>query len=178
MSLNLEIKARAGDLDKLEGLLRQRSKTPPTSITQEDVFFKVQKGRLKMRCENESECELIYYQRDNTKGPKYSRYFIEHIENPRAKKKELTRLFGIKTVVKKLRKLFLIDNARVHLDEVEGLGQFVEIEILLDASHSETMAQKMVERLMAMIEISEVDLIKASYEDLAIRSSQRRHTRQ
>lgn len=169
MSLNIEIKATSTDPDRLEKVLRETTRSEPVLLKQHDTFFKVLRGRLKMRCDEKGQSELIYYRRDEQKGPKLSRYFRKSLKDANKKKEELSKLFGIESEVNKTRKVFLVDNARVHLDNVEGVGEFVEIEVVLDSPRQKTRGKRLLQKLMDLLDISEKDLISDAYETLIIR---------
>ena len=167
MAANVEIKARTSNSKEIETLLESRTATEPVTLQQEDTFFSVPKGRLKMRCDPLGHCELIYYHRANEKGPVLSRYFRKEIKDPETTKNHLRELFGIKNVIRKSRKLFALDNVRIHLDEVEGLGRFVEIEVLVGKDCDEVRARYKAKQMMDELRITELDLVDRAYEDLA-----------
>jgi len=73
---------------------------------------------------------------------------------------------GVRGVVKKKRRLFLVGQTRVHLDEVDGLGHFVELEVVLRVNQSEEQGRKIAQELMRQLEISESDLLSGAYVDM------------
>jgi len=131
MATNVEIKARVSDWDSLKQQVEQISDAPAELIEQEDVFFTGPRGRLKLRIFSEDSGELIYYERSDQTGPKRSQYFISQTAEPRKLMIVLESAFGIRGVVRKKRLLYCVGNTRVHLDEVDGLGTFMELEVVL-----------------------------------------------
>ena len=166
MSANVEIKARMKNPDALHASLKRLTEEPPVRLQQEDVFFAVPKGRLKMRSDEDGHCELIYYRRKDEKGPVLSRYFRQQVLAPEETRRELEQRYGVKNVVKKLRELYRLRNARIHLDFVEDLGDFVEIEIVLDSPQGANRGKHAAKHLMRLLQIDTEDLVESAYDDL------------
>ncbi len=125
---NIEIKARYKDLSKAR-LIAQKNHTQYVGILHQiDTYFTTKLGRLKLREINGTSAELIPYVKNYGKGPMKSDYAVLLVENPTSVKSLFDSMLGIEFVVDKKREVFLIDNVRVHLDEVAGLGTFVEFE--------------------------------------------------
>lgn len=163
MPLNIEFKARVKDLKVLLQQLVALRRDAPEVLDQEDTFFLVPRGHLKMRCDPFGQCHLIYYRRDRSPGPKLSAYFIERVASPAEKRAELSRLFGQGSVVQKRRLLYHIEGARVHVDEVEGLGSFVEVEIPVASIEVSHRAMVKAKRLMKLLRVSAADLESEPY---------------
>ncbi len=166
MPSNVEIKARAEDLHRIRKVAEALTDTPPQLISQEDTFFQVQSGRLKLRIFTEGHGELIYYQRRDSAGPRESRYAIAPVPSPEAIASLLGGALGIVGTVRKQRTLFLIGQTRLHLDDVEGLGQFVELEVVLKDGQPISNGVAIAEDLMSRLGIQPQDLVTAAYLDL------------
>ena len=141
--LNVEIKATCNDASLVREYLLSNEATYKGLDEQTDTYFNVLKGRLKLR-EGNIENNLIFYERTNQAGPKNSHFTLVKIEDAKGLKEALTKSLGIKVVVKKKREIYYIDNVKFHIDEVPGLGSFVEIEagnILADLSQEQLKEQ-------------------------------------
>jgi len=159
MNRNIEIKAKLPDRPKVETLVQAMADEGPMLLEQEDVFFQSRSGRLKLRTINGQQSELIYYERDDSPEPKPSNYIVTPIADPTAMRSILSQSAGEKGVVRKRRTLYLIGPTRVHLDDVEGLGHFLELEVVLKG-------QDIAEDLMAMLGIDPAWLRRGAYLDL------------
>ncbi len=174
MPLNIEIKARAGDVSLIEHRVRDLCQQEGVTLHQTDTFFKVPKGRLKMRCDQQGQCELVYYDRRNQHGPVVSHYFRKASNNPQSKMSELAGRYGVKNTITKKRILFTCDNARIHLDDVDGLGRFIEIEVVLMKRGDKQRGKHLARRLMRLIGISESELLPGSYDEMLEESEAQR----
>jgi predicted adenylyl cyclase CyaB len=166
MATNIEIKARIEDLDQLRRLVQNLSDTPGWLIHQEDTFFHAPRGRLKLRTLAPDRGQLIYYEREDTSGPRPSNYMIAPTTEPNSLKALLRASLGTRGVVRKKRWLFLVGNTRIHLDEVEGLGSFLELEVVLGSGESEAEGHVKAAQLMAELNIETSDLVEVAYIDL------------
>lgn len=166
MPANIEIKARARDLAALRSRAEAMSDLPVQIIPQVDTFFHTDKGRLKLRELGSSRAQLIYYERLDQDGPKLSTYHIFETSDPGSLKTTLSLALGTRGVVRKTRYLYLVGQTRVHLDEVEGLGQFVELEVVLRPGQSDTEGQVIAEELMSKLGVEKADLLEGAYMDL------------
>ena len=131
MPQNLELKARISDHSKAVLIARKMGGKAHGVLHQTDTYFKAAHGRLKLREENAGRAELIGYHRPNVKGARISSYRIMNVERPTELKTLLTDAMGTLQVVRKERRLFLYRNSRIHIDRVEGLGDFLEFEVLV-----------------------------------------------
>jgi adenylate cyclase, class 2 len=166
--LNVEIKARCDNAEKIRNYLLENKADFKGTDLQTDTYFNVANGRLKLR-EGNIENNLIYYERTNQAGPKGSDFILTKIPEVDKLKESLSKANGIKTVVKKKREIYYISNVKFHIDEVEGLGSFIEIEagnIIADLNKEEL--QKQCEFYMNQFEIEEKDLIEVSYSDMRL----------
>ena len=164
--LNIEIKARCHDSEKVRRYLLDHNAEFRGVDEQTDTYFDVRNGRLKLR-EGNIENNLIFYERDDQQGPKKSLFHLVRIEDAKGLKEVLTKSIGIKAIVKKRREIYYIGNVKFHIDEVPGLGSFVEIEagnVTGDISQEEL--QRQCDFYMAELEIQTRDLLENSYSDM------------
>ncbi len=169
MATNIEIKARVQDPDRLRELVEELCDTPGEVLFQEDTFFHTPRGRLKLRILAPDDGQLIYYERENASGPKPSSYFISPTSDPDSLKTVLSGALGTRGVVRKRRLVYVVENTRIHLDEVEGLGSFLELEVVLRPGESPEAGEAVATELMRELKINESDLIKVAYIDLVVR---------
>ena len=164
--INIEIKARTSRPDFIRAYLHQQGAEFKGTDSQTDTYFQVPDGRLKLR-EGNIENNLIFYRRDNQSGPKQSNFSLVPVTDSEAMRKLLTDALGVKTTVRKQREIYYIHNVKFHLDSVEGLGSFVEIEAgnKLMNLPVETLRQQ-CESYMQAFEISASDLLEKSYSDM------------
>uniref|UniRef100_A0A6I8SJS3 CYTH domain-containing protein n=1 Tax=Xenopus tropicalis TaxID=8364 RepID=A0A6I8SJS3_XENTR len=128
MPRNVEIKARVRDWERTLQECCNQSKTPGELIKQRDVFFNSSHGRLKLRDFQDGQGQLIYYNRPDLVGPKLSDYSISNTTDPADLERVLTQALGVRGSVVKERLLFLVGQTRIHLDKVQSLGNFLELE--------------------------------------------------
>ena len=169
MPSNIEIKARARNFDDIRSRAEELSDTAVQVIPQEDTFFNTPQGRLKLRVLSDH-AELIYYTRPDQDGPKRSDYHITRSHDPYNLKCVLELAYGIRGVVKKTRYLYLVGQTRIHLDDVEGLGQFMELEVVMQDGQSDAEGQAVAEELMSALGVERGDLIDGAYMDLLEKS--------
>jgi predicted adenylyl cyclase CyaB len=166
MSRNVEIKAVLRDRDSIIAAAARRSDSVPEMISQHDFFFRCGAGRLKLRV-FEPDCgELIQYEREDLAGPRSSQYQIAYTSTPEIMLDILTRTLGRIGEVKKTRILFLIGQTRVHIDTVEGLGDFLELEVVLRPEQTEADGRRIAEELLNEFGIKNDQLIAKAYVDL------------
>ncbi|HRF18933.1 MAG TPA: class IV adenylate cyclase [Chitinophagaceae bacterium] len=166
--LNVEIKARCTNPAFIRNYLLSNKAEYRGTDEQTDTYFHVPHGRLKLR-EGNIENNLIYYERSNQAGPKDSHFQLVKIDDAAGLKEVLAKANGIKTVVKKKREIYYIGNVKFHIDEVPGLGSFVEIEagnILADLTKDQLKEQ--CDYYLAAFNIKTEDLIEVSYSDMPI----------
>ncbi|GAB5467791.1 MAG: class IV adenylate cyclase [Rhodospirillales bacterium] len=166
MPRNIEIKARITRLEETHAIAARLSGGPGEAIMQEDVFFRVEGGRLKLRILSPSLGQLIYYERADKPGPKTSSYSVVESDCPAALHALLTAALGERATVRKLRHLYLAGRTRIHLDAVQGLGDFLELEVVLQDSETERDGEREARALMAQLGIDESDLVEGAYVDL------------
>ncbi len=163
MPRNLELKARYPSADA-RVKARALSANYKGILWQTDTYFQVGGGRLKVRETRGKGAQLIWYQRPDRREERTSHYVIAPVDDPKSVKKMFRRLFGVKTVVRKKRILFLHKNARIHIDHVRGLGTFLEFEVLV--KQGERQAQRLMRELRARFRIPKRALVSLSYSDL------------
>jgi predicted adenylyl cyclase CyaB len=163
---NIEIKAYARDFAEIRRRAEALSNQPVNILLQEDTFFNSPQGRLKLRVLSGDQGQLIYYTRPDQEGPKRSDYHIFLTNDPENLKRALELAYGIRGVVRKTRYLYLVGQTRVHLDDVEGLGQFMELEVVMQEGQSDAEGQAIAEDLMARLGVEGSDLIEGAYMDL------------
>jgi predicted adenylyl cyclase CyaB len=166
MPANIEIKARVQDFVGLKALAERLSDTPVQVIPQEDTFFNIPKGRLKLRELAPDHAQLVWYTRADDSGPKRSDYQIYETGDPAQLKSTLTLALGVRGVVKKIRYLYLAGQTRIHLDDVEGLGHFMELEVVMRPGQSDMEGQVVAEELMNKLGITPGDLLNGAYMDM------------
>jgi predicted adenylyl cyclase CyaB len=166
MPTNLEIKAHARDFNAIRSRAELLSDTSMQVIPQVDTFFATKKGRLKLRELGPGRAQLIYYERPDQNGPKRSDYHIFETSDPVNLKATLSLALGARGVVRKTRYLFLIGQTRIHLDDVEGLGHFMELEVVLNSNQSVEDGQAIAEDLMLKLGVDKADLLEGAYMDL------------
>jgi len=166
VAANIEIKARVRDFEAFKQRAEELSDTPLEVIPQEDIFFHTPQGRLKLRVLAPDMGQLIYYDRANASGPKRSDYYIFQTADPENLKNVLGLAWGVRGVVRKTRYLCMVGQTRVHVDDVEGLGQFMELEVVMREGQSDAEGQAIAQELMSKLEVRESDLLEAAYMDL------------
>ena len=139
-------------------------------LIQKDTYFEVARGRLKLREEEGSPTSLIAYERPDVRSQKESRYRIVEVHDADGLREALTDVLGIRVVVTKERRLFVFDGVRIHLDCVDGLGDFIEFEGVVGSDGSSDLErfEKLLTELRHSFGIAEGDLLEGSYSDLLL----------
>jgi homotetrameric cytidine deaminase len=165
---NLEIKARDPDPGRsLERVLALGAEDRG-EIAQRDTYFGRVGGRLKLREQTPGEAELVQYRRPDEAGPRASDYRLVPVGDAGDLREALDAALGTVVVVEKRRRLLLFEGVRIHLDRVDGLGSFVELEAPGDGADAEAK----LGRLRAELEIADERLVAASYSDLLLDSTE------
>lgn len=166
--LNVEIKARCAEPTKIRQILLTHNARFIGEDHQVDTYFQVPTGRLKLR-EGNIENALIFYQRDNQAGPKKSDVLLYQSQPDAALKAVLTAALHILAVVDKRRSIYFIDNVKFHVDEVQDLGSFVEIEaIAKDGEKTEMELLAQCRFYMDLFNLQTADLLDSSYSDMIL----------
>ncbi len=165
MPSNIEIKAKAADWDKQIAAARALA-DKTEELIQEDIFFDCPEGRLKLRVIEDGGSYLIFYRRSDKKGPKSSVYYPSAVKDPASMKALLGAALGFGKTVKKKRLLFLSGQTRIHFDEVEGLGRFIELEVCLKDGQASAEGAALAKDFMRRLGITEKDLLEGAYADM------------
>ena len=168
MPCNVEIKARVRDLEDLERRATEASGGSGELLQQHDVFFHSPRGRLKLRLVN-GQAQLIYYERADEAGPKTSKFSIAPVADFDAMRETLGLALGFKGPcgeVKKRRRLFLVGQTRVHVDRVEGLGDYMELEVCMREEQPAEEGERIAHDLMRTLGVAEAELVTGAYTDM------------
>lgn len=163
---SVEIKVRLRDRSAAERIVRSVADGPAEIVDQEDLFFRCTTGKLKLRILAPGRGELIAYERETGCGPRVSRYTIVPTDMPELLSDTLDRALGVTRRVRKRRTLYHIGQTRVHLDAVEGLGDFLELEVVLAEGQRTVEGSAIAANLMARIGIAPEELVDIPYVDL------------
>lgn len=172
MNRNIEIKARLANTRKTRESLDNITGNPGITFEQHDTFFYVKTGRLKLRVDSQGRGELIYYERPDDAGPTISRYTVSPVNEPEAVREVLSAALGVVGQVRKTRTLYLLGQTRVHLDRVDDLGDFLEVEVVMEPDQSGDRAREIMSGLTGLLGITNDDLINCAYVDLVKVSEQ------
>jgi predicted adenylyl cyclase CyaB len=166
MPTNLELKARYPSPRKAHASARALAGAERRGLLiQQDTYFRVPRGRLKLREAEGAGAELIYYERNEESAERWSRFTREPVTEPAGLARVLTDAFGVLAVVRKRRELYIYRDARIHIDDVEGLGTFVEFEV----TGGETPASiATMSELRSAFDIGDDAVIKVSYSDMIL----------
>jgi predicted adenylyl cyclase CyaB len=166
MARNIEIKARIENIEEIAVKVAEIADKGPIEIFQDDTFFTCPNGRMKLRTFSDNEGQLIFYRRPNQAGPKESVYSISPVREPDKIREVLSQGYGQTGRVRKHRTLYLIGRTRVHLDRVEGLGDFIELEVVLEEKEPKESGVLVANELLGKLGISPDHLIEGAYVDL------------
>jgi predicted adenylyl cyclase CyaB len=166
MASNIEIKARVTDIRALHERAAGLADGPRVELRQEDTFFPTATGRLKLRCIENAGAELIFYQRPDRAGPALSTYRRTAIEDPVGLRASLTEALGVDVTVRKVRWLYRVGRTRIHVDDVEGLGHYMELEVVLREGESVAAGECEAAELAARLGIKEQDRVRQAYADM------------
>ena len=166
MPRNVEIKARIDSVEALGAKAAAFASEGPIEIAQDDTFFRCDAGRLKLRTFSATEGELIFYRRADRQGPKESFYVRTPTTDPDGLREALSLAWGQTGRVVKQRTLYLVGRTRVHLDRVQGLGDFMELEVVLRDDESAEAGVREAHALMAQLGVEPERLVATAYVDL------------
>ena len=172
MARNIEIKARLENFDAVYKRAAALADGAPVTITQDDTFFCCDNGRLKLRTLSAEKAELIFYRRPDQKGLRESFYVIANVTDPDGIREALTLAYGKAGRVRKKRILFLAGRTRIHLDRVEGLGEFLELEVPLEEGQDAEASKAVAQDLLDTLGIRPHQFIDTSYVDLIDKAQQ------
>lgn len=174
MPRNTEIKAGIASVEALLPVAAALADGgPPQLIAQDDTFFQVPQGRLNLREFADGTAQLIHYHRTDAEGPRVSDYVISPAPDAASMRLALTRACGLLGRVRKLRTLLLAGQTRIHLDRVQGLGDFLELEVVLREDQTEANGKRLAEDLMRRLGVAAEALLRGAYLDLLADSGSR-----
>ena len=166
--LNVEIKAKCKNQDIIRSYLKEHKADFRGIDHQIDTYFNVSNGRLKLR-EGEIENFLIHYERSDQEGPKQSKVTLYTSQPGSSLKEILVKALGVKVIVDKNREIYFIDNVKFHVDLVENLGTFIEIEAIdKDGSIGKDKLNEQCNKYLREMGIKDEDLVSVSYSDLLL----------
>jgi homotetrameric cytidine deaminase len=172
--INVEIKAMDADPDATVARCLALGAEDRGVLVQRDTYFATRHGRLKLREDPHRGGELIAYRRKDALEPGESSYVLAPSEEPSTLREALDAALGTTVVVSKRRRLFVWENVRIHLDDVDGLGTFIELEAIVGPDDGELVAAyENVARLRSELAISDDALIAVGYSDLLLDGPQR-----
>jgi adenylate cyclase class 2 len=166
MAQNIEFKAKGPGHQLLRSRAQELGAELQGILHQHDTYFKVSQGRKKIRKIAGSHSELITYFRSDARQARQSTYHVKRLIFPEITKFMLKMRHGTLAEVVKQRELWLWKSVRIHLDKVEGLGEFMELEAVVSNAGSLEEAQSQCHAVMDKLEITEADMIASSYCDM------------
>lgn len=170
MPINLEFKAYSDKkLDTIDALCSAVGATLRRTISQADTYFVSRSGRLKLRVNDPGGAALVYYERPAVPAPRESVYQIAPIQShPDAVGAALASALGVRTVVRKLRRIYEAEATLINVDMVDGLGQFLEVEVDLAKAGGADRANEIIQRMLTTFGVSQADVIPWSYAELLV----------
>ena len=165
MPVNLELKARIASPGRAHECAAACGAAPRGTLVQRDTYFRVPSGRLKLREIEGAEPELIFYDRPENDPERWSTFTRETVGNPGGVRTVLAEAFGVLAVVRKRRDLYMFRDARIHIDDVDDLGTFVEFEVTGGKTAASVATMKDLKDAFAIVE---GDIVKASYSDMIL----------
>lgn len=166
MPRNVEVKARISSVEALLPVAQALADGPPQTIEQDDCFFACRDGRLKLRDFGTGHGELIHYRRADAAGPRLSDYVRVPTDAPAALREALARAHGVIGRVRKTRWLLLAGPTRIHLDRVEGIGDFLELEVVLREDQTAADGAAIADALLARLGVEKAQRLAGAYLDL------------
>jgi adenylate cyclase class IV len=173
VATNLELKVRCGvsGLDRVRQLAENAGIGPFSRIVHRDTYFHAARGRLKLRelryDDDREAFELIGYRRPDEGEARWSHYIRAELSPAGADEVRLALVttLGVARIVDKVRDVAIWKRTRIHLDEVSGIGLFVELETVTSSAHDESAAAELAE-VVAMLRLDELETVSGSYGDL------------
>ena len=169
---NVELKSRDPDPARTLELALALGASDAGEIVQRDTYFGASRARVKLREQTPGDDELIAYRRPDDDQARVSEYLRVAVPDAAALREALDTAYGTRVVVAKTRRLLLWEDVRIHLDEVEGLGSYMELEALVPQEADLEPAREKVARLRRELQIDDANLVASSYSDLLLDSRQ------
>jgi len=163
---NIELKARCADLAAAHAAALGAGAVPVRTMRQVDTYFNVQRGRLKLREIDDTRAELIQYDRSDLAEARASDYRLVPVSDAQEMKASLAAALGVSREVRKRRELLMYHNVRIHLDEVEGLGTFIEFEAVVGPEADEVISRERLSEIQKAMGVRSADYLAHSYSDL------------
>jgi len=170
MPMNLELKLKVPSHQSVKKILKQIGAENRGILKQKDVYYSINSGLLKLRIENGNE-SLIYYNRNEKDKNRWSDYNVLEFKNANSES-FLKNLFNVEVIVSKKRELFYFDDTRIHLDTVNILGKYLELETLVVRDKSD--AKKRFDRIVSLLKLDESKQIRKSYRDILMSSNKQK----
>ncbi|HUU13354.1 MAG TPA: class IV adenylate cyclase [Terriglobia bacterium] len=169
--VNYEFKARLRDENHVRAALKKQRARHIGNDHQIDTYFRVPRGRLKVR-EGRIENALIFYQRTDSPRPRRAQIEMMLLPRRNSMRSVLAASLGVLTAVDKRREIYLVGNVKIHLDRVRGLGKFIEVEAV---SHSRGLKKirAQARRFQKLLGIPSSDILANSYADMVLKKSRR-----
>lgn len=165
--IDIEIKARCEDHDKIRNIISKKGARSIGVFDMEDVYFNVPQGRLKARMGDIKDI-LIQYDREDISTPKKSEFLVSVIQKGSNIIPSLCKALGVKVVVRKKREVWILNNIRFHIDNVEELGKFIEIEARGEDEDDLPKLKEQIKEFLDLFNIAEDNFIAGSYSDLML----------
>ena len=165
---NIELKIKIDDFKSILAGLKKSRAIKRGVLKQTDTYFNCERKRLKLREENNRKFQLVLYVRPDKKEAKVSDFETIDFDKQQAQalKAVLKKAYGEKVVVKKERKLWMYKNTRIHLDKVEKLGTFLELETLVTKDLA--LAKKEYDKVVDLLDLDRYKKLERSYSDMLL----------
>ena len=171
MAQNLELKIKLDSSNTIELILKRNNVPLSETLHQKDVYYSIKKGLLKLRIEVNN-YSLIKYLRYESGNDRWSNYDIIRHTNGDVEK-FLSDIFTVETIVKKTRKLYWFFNTRIHIDQVESLGNFLELETIVEGNSDD--AKCRFDKVIELLNLNTRNQVRCSYRDLLLKKKNDTH---
>ena len=163
---NIEIKAHYNNIQEGKKIAKNIGAKFEGEDTQIDTYFITSRGRFKLRESSLSGAYLVPYLRNDNEGPKSSKYAIIPVEDINTTKELFINILGVDRIVETTRSIYIIENVRIHLDEVKNLGTFFELEAVCSPNSNIRDEEDKVAKLLETFRVDKKDLIAGSYREM------------
>lgn len=167
MRQTIGLKARIDNRDALVTRVEELSDSGRVEITQSDTFFECPQGTLKLRTRDEQEGRLMAHTPSVASGPGLSAYASTPTAEAATLRETLSLAYGVLGRVRIDRMLYVSDETRIHLDRIDDVGDFIELEITLNESQSADLALRDAHELMHRLGVGDSSLVSGTYLDLS-----------